>query len=174
MANQNCQQVIPEYTEPGCDPELGSIVAAALVHESIEFTDISDADEWDAGVYPGDINIYSPARGSYDGGSDNSVTGKGKQAQRIIGRTHSATFRVDGTKENRDHWNAMNASNEHKFAFVVGQDFATLYYVPVNVTVSAKLPVEEDINSERDVEVTIQWSDFDIPEVHDAPSGVFD
>ena len=171
----DCPNIIPDYIEPDCQAiELGRIVAIAFIDEDVEFSDITDPAEWTGLTYATDILVHKQTNGSMSPASPVTVEGKGAQATRGVGRDHTATVRVPGIKGNDEYWNALNRSNNYKFAFVTGKDYDLLHYVDAIVDVAAGEDVPSPLSSEIDWVVTITWSDNDMPSTSDVPAGVFE
>jgi len=170
----DCPNNIPDYIEPDCQAfEGGRIVAIAFIDEDKTFTDITDAAEWADLVYATDILIHQKTNGSMSPASPVTVEGKGAQAERSVGRDHTATVRVPGIKGNNAYWDALNRSNNYKFAFVTGKDYDILHYVDSIVDINAGEDVQSPLSSEVDWVVTLAWSDNDLPSTSDVPTGIF-
>ena len=171
----DCPNNIPDYIEVDCQAiEFGRIVAIAFCDEDVVFTDITDPAEWTGLTYATDIIIHQQCSGSMSPASPVTIDGKGAQATRGVGRDHTATVRIAGIKGNSGHWDALNRSNNYKFAFVTGKDYDLLHYVDSIVNINAGEDVQAPLSSEIDWVVTITWSDNDLPTTTDVPAGIFE
>lgn len=59
-------------------------------------------------------------------------------------------------------------------AFVVGSDYDLLFRVDKNVSIDAGPVVQEGLDTEVDWEVSVKWSDIDVPSTSDVPTGIFE
>jgi len=171
----NCQVFPPAYVElAGCDVEPGSVVAVAFIDEDVSFTNIKDAAEWTNLTYSTDILVHQEVRGSYAKAAATEIAGKGKQDTRVVGRKHELTFRVSSIKGNDNYWNTLNRATNYKVAFVVGSNYDLLFYVNTNVSIDAGPVVEEGLDTEVDWNVSVKWSDIEVPSTSDVPTGIFE
>lgn len=171
----NCQVFPPAYVEQaGCDVEPGSVVAVAFIDEDVTFTDITDPSEWTTLTYSTDILLHKEVRGSYAKPAATEIPGKGKQDTRVVGRKHELLFRVSSIKGNDNYWNTLNRSTNYTLAFVVGSDYDLLFRVDKNVSIDAGPVVQEGLDTEVDWEVSVKWSDIDVPSTSDVPTGIFE
>lgn len=175
MASQDCRPDIPSFLET-CDFEGGSVVAAALIEDSVVFgdgNDITDPANWTGLTYAADILIYKEVRGSYPVPSVTELPGKGKNDVKVTGRKHELTFRKSFIKGNDNYINALNAATNYTVAFVIGGDYDMLFYVNKNVSISAAPDVQEGLDTEVDWVFTVKWSDINIPSTSNVPAGIF-
>ena len=175
MANLDCRPDIPSFLET-CTFEGGSVVAAALIEDSVVFDDsnnITDPTNWTGLTYAADILIYKEVRGSYPVPAVTELPGKGKNDVKVTGRKHELTFRKSFVKGNDNYINALNQATNYTLAFVVGSDYDMLFYVNKNVSISAAPDVQEGLDTEVDWVFTVKWSDINIPSTSDVPVGIF-
>ena len=174
----NCRVFPPAYLDQaGCDIEPGSVVAIAFVDEDSKFTssnDITDPANWINLDYDASVLIHQEVRGAYPRPAPTEIPGKGKQDTRITGRKHQVDFRVSSIKGNDNYWNTLNRSTNYTFAFVVGSDYDLLLYVDKTVSIDAVPVVDEGLDSEVDWNVTVKWSDIDVPSTSNVPAGIFE
>jgi hypothetical protein len=171
----NCQVFPPAYVDQaGCDVEPGSVVAVAFIDEDVSFTDITDPAEWANLTYSTDILVHQEVRGSYAKPAATEIPGKGKQDTRVVGRKHELAFKVSSIKGNDNYWNTLNRSTNYTLAFVVGSDYDLLLRVDKNVSIDAGPVVQEGLDTEVDWEVSVKWSDIDVPSTSDVPAGIFE
>ena len=174
----NCRVFPPAYLEQaGCDIEPGSVVAIAFVDEDSKFTssnDITDPANWINLDYDASVLIHQEVRGLYARPAATEIPGKGKQDVRITGRKHQVDFKADSIKGNDNYWNTLNRSTNYTFAFVVGADYDLLFYTDKTVSIDAVPVVDESLDSQVDWNVTVKWSDIDVPSTSDVPAGIFE
>lgn len=167
----NCRVYPVEYIEkPGCDVDFGSIVSVAFIDQDVDFIDITDPDEW----VGQNIVILPEVRGLYQKFASTEVEGKGRQATRVSGRKHAIIFKVESVKSNERFWRILNKATNYKLAFVTGQDYDTLFYTTKNVSIDAGPVIERNLDSIVQWEVAVKWSDLNVPQTTDVPSGIFD
>ncbi len=173
-----CRPNVPGFVDlVGCDIEGGSVVAVALIEDSVVFNDandITDPANWVDLTYASDIIIYQEVRGSYPVPAPTEIPGKGKNDVRVTGRKHELTFRMEAIKGNDNHVNTVNKATNYTLAFVIGSNYDMLYYVNTNVSISAASDVQEGLDTNVDWVFTIKWSDINVPSTSDVPAGIFD
>ncbi len=173
-----CRPNVPGFVDlVGCDIEGGSVVAVALIEDSVVFNDandITDPANWVDLTYASDIIIYQEVRGSYPVPAPTEIPGKGKNDVRTTGRKHELTFRMEAIKGNDNHINTVNKATNYTLAFVIGSNYDMLYYVNTNVSISAASDVQEGLDTNVDWVFTIKWSDINVPSTSDVPAGIFD
>jgi len=139
--------------------------------------------------YPGTnvpvAHIVPFTRGSYDGGSSNTVDGFGKQLTVNTGMTHTATITVNGFIDYLDpdtnqtiSINNLDFLNEIMYAtgiwimyFITSR---TMYNSRVPVRVSSTLPISEALTDAVNPVLNTEWSHIFLPEVSPIPNKVFD
>ena len=167
----NCRVYPPEYQElQGCEVEGGSIVAVAFIDDQVEFTDVTDPNEW----IGQNIVILPEVRGLYQKFASSEVEGKGRQSTRVTGRKHAIIVKVEAVKGNEAFWNILNKATNYKLAFVTSQDYSTMFYTEKNVSIDAGPVIERNLDSIVQWEVSVKWSDLRVPQITDVPPGIFD
>ena len=173
----NCRVFPPAFLEQaGCDVEPGRVVAVAFIEESIDFDvlDITDPANWGSLTYSSDVLIHDEVRGTYSKPAATEIPGKGKQDVRVVGRKHELVFNVSSIKGNDNYWNTLNRSTNYTVAFVVGSNYDLLFYVNKTVSIDAAPVVSDSIDSEVDWEVSVKWSDANVPSTSNVPVGIFE
>lgn len=173
----DCRKLIKTFAELFCEFESGRVNALSFVTE--EKAAVADADTsewsnptfWNSETYSGDIVIHDKVSGSY-AASDNTQPGKGTQTERLTGKTHTLTTRVESVKGNDLYWNDLNISENYRVAWV-GDFYGTLFVGTTNARISANLIQEDDLNTIMEWEVVCVWSDIRLPETYDVPVGIF-
>ena len=92
----------------------------------------------------------------------------------MVGRKHELNFRVSAVKGNHTYWNTLNRATNYRVAFVIGADYALLFWVNKNVSIDAAPVVQEALDSEVEWDVTVKWSDINVPSTSDVPAGIFE
>ncbi len=174
----NCRKNIPEFVDLiNCTFEAGRVNAIAFITE--EKAAVADADPtlwedpsfWNTETYTGDILIHDKVSGSY-ADSPTTVTGKGTATERNSGSTHTLTTRVESVKGNDDYWSALKISENYRVAWV-GDNYDILFVSQTNGRITPSLIQEDDLNSILEFEVVCVWSDINVPETYDVPTGIF-
>lgn len=167
-----CESQIPDHV---CDPcearEKGRIGSVAYIKKEFEFTDPSNPEEWRTGIEAGDIIIIPEVTGSFDGGSEVEGPGYGRQATSLIGYNFTSNFKDPNYKNNCDFYNGLKNSRAWRYAYVT----ETQVHLTTNPVVSIpKNPVTEELNSDVVWDVTVKWSDSNLPCPFPKPAGIFD
>ncbi|RNC66476.1 hypothetical protein [Proteiniphilum sp. X52] len=127
---------------------------------------IINIDDLASKINNGDIVVIPNVRGTYDGGTPKTITGFGRQAEKVVGKTHVIV------------WNDKNHSKNGSFYSYL-EDNPTGYFIGWTTEnefrvsgkkldkVEVKDPVEEDVESLVLWQVTVTWtqSNPNIPKV---------
>ena len=174
----NCRKNIPAFTDlQNCTFESGRVVALAFVtEEKAAVADAtpslwSDPSFWTSETYSGDILIHDKVSGSYTD-SPTTVTGKGTQTERNSGSTHTVTTRIESVKGNSDYWSNLKISENYRVVWV-GDNYDILFVSQTNCRITPSLIQEDDLNSILEYEVVCVYSDINVPETYDVPTGIF-
>ena len=173
----SCRKQIRAFSDLACTFESGRVNSLAFVTE--EKAIVADADQtlwstpsfWTSETYSGDIVIHDKVSGSYSG-ADTTGAGKGTQTERLIGKVHTLTTRVESVKGNDLYWNDLNISDNYRVVWV-GDFYNTLLVSTSNARISANLIQEDDLSTIMEWEVVCVWSDIRLPQTYDVPSGIF-
>lgn len=167
-----CGQLIPDHYCNECEPrEHARIRAAAFVRKDFSFINPSDPDEWEQGIADKKIIIIPKTNGSFDGGSEVEGPGYGDQQTSLNGYNFQAIFNDPNYKLNADFYNAIKNSRNYKFFYKTETQG---HLTDVAVQAIPKNPVVEDLTGEVVWNITVKWSDDDLPVPFDAPAGVFE
>lgn len=170
----NCSVAIPNYIPLDCyEFDSGRIVACAFISDAKDFTDLTDPAEWADETYESDIVIFQEVRGSYPPASPQTQPSYGAQASRTVGLNHVINLRVPAILGNEDFWDAVNLSNDRKFAFVTGVNYEILWYVNQVVQILGVPNVDEGLDTNADWQVTISWTNMSLPSTSAVPTGIF-
>lgn len=173
----DCRKNIRNFADLACTFESGRVNALAFVTE--EKAVVADANTdlwstssfWTSETYSGDIVIHDKVSGSY-AAADNTQPGKGTQSERLTGKIHTLTTRVESVKNNNLYWDDLNISENYRVAWV-GDFYDVLFVGTANARISANLIQEDDLNTIMEWEVVCVWSDIRLPETYDVPAGIF-
>lgn len=172
-----CRKNIRAFNELACTFESGRVNALAFVTEEKAVVADADTDLWSSAAfwtsedYSGDIVIHDEVSGSYSA-ADVTQAGKGTQIERLVGKTHTLTTRVDSVKNNNLYWDDLNISTNYRVAWV-GDYYDILFVSTAQVRISANLIQEDDLNTILEWEVVCVWSDIRLPETYNVPTGIF-
>jgi hypothetical protein len=187
LVYKNC---IPTTGNPAyaCDPcsdgEKGRVSGVILFDKSIK-DDLTQANLilmswWEAQLAASTVRIIPSVRGTYDGGTNKTVTGFGRLAEKITGKEHVLV------------WNDKNHTTNHAFYSYLEENLKN--FIPGWVTENelrianapltkfeVKDPVEEDVDSIVVWQSTATWTQknpnipqiFDLTE-HDDVKELFD
>lgn len=167
-----CDTEVGEHFCNDCEtPEHGRIRSVAFIKDSFAFTDPTSPTEWRNGIQSKEIIIIPKTNGSFDGGSEVEGPGYGDQSSKLIGFNFQAVYNDPNYKENADFYNALKRSKNYRFAY---RTESQIHITDNTVSVIPKNPVGEDLTSEVTWNVTVKWSDSDLPVPFDVPAGIFD
>lgn len=167
-----CDSLVPKHV---CDPcearEKGRIGAVAFIQKAYEFADPSNPVEWRAQINAKTIIVIPDILGSYDGGAEVEGPGYGRQQSSLIGYNFTSNFKDPNYTTNCLFYNALKNNRGYRFAFVT----ETQVHLTMNpVVIIPKNPVTEDLNSDVVWDVTVKWSDKDLPCPYHVPLGIFE
>ncbi len=147
------------YCNP-CDEnvEHGGIRDIFLVKVGV---DVNNPDEIESAVESGDIIIIPKTRGSFDGGSPKMGAGFGSQKERLLGYDFTANVKVLNYRENYEFWQWAE-KQEWRFGFWSEN---TAHLTDKGVTLNAKAPIEEDIETEIVWNIEVKWFDRKRPAI---------
>lgn len=167
-----CEVEVPDHICETCtEAESGRIRSAGFIKTSFNFADPSNPVEWRAGINNRSIVLIDGVIGSFDGGTEVEGPGYGSQATKLLGYDFTANFRDPNYKQNAAYYNALKNSKAYKFFYVT----ESLVHITNNaVGVIPKNPVAEDLTSDVVWDVTVKWSDKDLPEPYDKPDKIFE
>lgn len=167
-----CANEIPDHYCNECEPrEHARIRSTAFIAKDFSFIDPSDPDEWEAGIAAKKIIIIPLTNGTFDGGSEVEGPGYGDQASSLNGYNFQAVYNDPNYGLNADFYNAIKNSRNQKFAY---RTETKIHLTEVTVQVIPKNPVVEDLTGEVVWNVTVKWSDDDLPIPYDTPAGIFE
>lgn len=167
-----CASSVPNHYCNDCEPrEHARVRSAAFIANDFNFINPSDPDEWEAGIANKKIIIIPKTNGSFDGGSEVEGAGYGDQQTSLNGYNFQAVYNDPNYKLNADFYNAIKNSRNYKFAY---RTETQIHLTETTVSIIPKNPVVEDLTGEVVWNVTVKWSDDDLPIPYDTPTGIFE
>lgn len=160
MASIFCNVTVPDYIQELCGSELGGIVAMALIDsaETPSKIDLQTLSFWKTKVAasPNKYWVIKDTRGSYGGGTPVEEEGYGKVPTLRTGADHEAKVEVRGVEDNRSFWASVNQTAKWHVVLITNGELG-LY--ARDVSVFAKIVVDQSIKSSIRWEVSLKWSD---------------
>lgn len=167
-----CDSAIPDHYCNVCEKtEKARIRSAAFISNDWSFINPSDPTEWEDGITQKKIIVIPRTNGTFDGGSEVESQGYGDQQTTLTGYNFQAVFNDPNYKFNADFYNALKNSRNYKFAY---RTETQTHLTDVTVQAIPKNPVAEDLTAEVVWNVTVKWSDDDLPVPFDTPAGIFE
>lgn len=158
------------YCNPCDTAEHGRVRSVAFISQDFTFTDPSDPTEWQTGIAAKQIIVIPEVNGTFDGGAEVEGPGYGDQATKLTGYNFQSVFNDPNYKLNADFYNAIKRSRNYRYAYRT----ENLIHITENaVSVIPKNPVTDDLTSEVVWNVTVKWSEGDLPVPYDMPGGIF-
>lgn len=166
-----CQAATGDHYCNPCDAlEHGRVRSVAFIASDFAFTDPTSPTEWRNGILAKKIIVISDVNGTFDGGSEVEAPGYGDQATKLTGYNFQAVYNDPNYRLNADFYNAIKRSSNWKFAY---RTEGLVHLSDTNVSVIPKNPVTDDLASEVVWNVTVKWSDGDLPIPYAVPTGIF-
>lgn len=160
MPSVFCDQSLPDWVQKECGTELGGIIAFVLIDkdQSPSKTDLETLSFWNTKVNasPAYYHVIKDTRGSYPGGTPVEEEGYGKTPTIRTGADHEANIEVRGVLSNRTFSAVANQTDKWNVAFVTNGEVGI--YIE-DVSVYAKLIIDQNIKSTMRWGVNFKWSD---------------
>ena len=175
MASQFCDVHAADFVQLECGTELGGFPWFAIIDatEAPTIEQLREPTFWTAkfNASPQTYRLITDARGSYTGGTTVEEDGYGTVPITRTGADHEITGQVRGILYNRDFWAAVNQTTKWNFVAVTKGHIGL--YIP-NVSIYAKIEVDQSIKSTTRWGVSVKWSDdLSNPIVFNAPPSIF-
>lgn len=156
-----------------CDvPENGRIGGVGFVQKGAPLLDPTDVQGWVDLVCNNLAIIIPNVRGTYDGGSPVEISGYGRQTTFRAGANHEVQYMHLWQCENVAFYNSfMRLSKDYEFYFVTG---SKLHKGGDNLYVNAQYPITDDPSGVIEFNVTVRWSQYNLPLCYEKPILVFD
>jgi hypothetical protein len=160
MASIFCDVTVPDYVQEACGSELGGIVAIALIDadQSPSKVDLQTLSFWNTklAASPQYYWVVKDTRGSYPGGTPVEEEGYGKVPTLRTGADHEATVQVRGVEDNRSFWASVNQTAKWNVVLITNGELGL--YIE-DVSVYAKIEIEQNIKTSIRWSVSLKWSD---------------
>jgi len=167
-----CDAAIGDHVCDTCeDAEGARIRSAGFIKKNFNFIDPSNPVEWVAAIAAKNVVIIPSVNGTFDGGAEVLKDGYGDQSQKLTGYDFSAEFKDPNYKKNANFWNQIKKSNNYKFFY---RTETQIHITGVAVQVIPHNPVTAATTDDVVWDITVKWSDGDLPAPHNTPAGIFD
>ena len=143
----------PYTCNPCPDGEGGRIRSLVLVKKGTEISIPLDAEEWEADIVAGNIIILPEVRGSFDGGTPRMVAGYGSKTEIKVGDDYVLNVSDPAYADNAEFW---EEAERHTWNICYVSE-KVLVYVPAEVQLMAKAPIDEDLNAVVDWDIELRW-----------------
>lgn len=161
----NCiNEVISPVPDP-CfeDIEHGRVRGVAFIHKSYLAALLAAPEDntvWQTGITTEKIHIIPETTGSFDGGSPIEGAGYGDNASKFIGFNFGLNYKDPAFKNNLPFYNTLSKAPGWHICWRT-ESLSRISKKPVSVV--AKSPVAEDINSEVVWDVEVKWAEKEQP-----------
>lgn len=173
--NYNCAE-LPEYEQVSrCDYLYGGFNAWGYLECSNTITDYSNPSEWTANINAGNAKAMGPVRASIpeaspiEGENPNSC-GNDTILDGFDFTAQIKDYNVSAT--NVDFYNGLNRRTGYLVLANCKTQKILVITDPVNFVATMLAP--ESKKEKMMFNVTAKWSSFDMPQIFDAPPGIFD
>jgi hypothetical protein len=160
VASQFCDVTVADFVQFECGTELGGIVAMALIDadQSPSKIDLQTLSFWNTklAASPQKYWVIKDTRGTYPGGTPIEEEGYGKTPTVRTGADHEGTIEVRGVEDNRNFWASVNQTAKWNVVFITNGELGL--YVE-DVSVYAKIVIDQSIKSSVRWMVSLKWSD---------------
>jgi len=163
---------IPSYVYDACATEKGRITGVAFIRCDFDFTDPTDANEWQTGIDAGQIHVIKSVRGAKPKATQTTIDGFGLQRTKTVGYERTATYQHTGVEGNEDFYDALNFDGSHRFAYVTADNKVWIGDSAV-ANVDADHVVEEGLDTIIYWDVAVDWSANTVHVAYDIPTGIF-
>lgn len=139
-----------------CDlGEKGRVRSVAHIDKSVTIAIPYALAAWTAAIEAGTINIVPETTGTFDGGTPRMIPGFGNKKEKKIGYDYVLTYKDPNYAENIDYYEALE-----KGEIIPAWRSETLLHIAKDATevqITAKAPIEEDLDSVIVHVVEIKW-----------------
>lgn len=144
----------------------GKVVAiAVLIDGAVDFD--SDA-VWDGygttpANLPADAKVIKNIIGEYDGGQPVTDIGYGAKLENVTEIVHTINFRMEYNSVNRSFVENLMLSDNVGVAFMTGNYEELNVVKGIEVSFTAQMPVNTEINKPREYTAVAKWSEIAFP-----------
>lgn len=158
-------------------PENGRIVGVAFVYSGIDVESVgpvNSPETWFQ-LHCNDLALIIPeVRGDYDGGSVVEGPGYGTYPTRKTSSNHTLNFMKLFDCSNIELFNDLSKNSGQFELWFATQSLIFRSGFNKTVSIDARFPITDDINSNIEWNFTIKWSSIDLPRCYEKPAGIFD
>lgn len=153
---------IPAYACDPCDDgEKGRVSGIVLFDKSIK-DDLTDENLklmswWETQLAAGSAKIIPSVRGTYDGGTNKTVTGFGRLTEKITGKEHVIVWNDKNHTQNHGFYTSLEANLKDFIIGWVTENEMRVANAPLT-KLEIKDPVEEDVESIVVWQGTATWT----------------
>lgn len=166
----NCASLPPIVCNNCQTKELGRVRGIWFQKREYSWTDITDPLEWETAICNQDIYVFPNTRGALDM-AETMEQGFGDTEESLSSYTFTLNIMERTYPENCDFWNAIKKSNQ----FLVGwRTMSKVYYSSVSAVVVPKAPVPDNLKESVLWNITIKFTQADIPCAQTMPSHIWD
>lgn len=166
-----CTTSIPDPVCSDCpERELAGVRSIFFVASDFAFADITSVAEWTTGINARDIYVFPYTKGSVEV-AENMVPGYGDTEEQLDSYTYTVNFQDPQYKDNYPFYNAIKNSKKYKIGY---RTETQVHLSDVVVTVVPRNPVDEDKKATVDWKVMAKWTQDNLVEPYDMPTGVFE
>lgn len=159
-----------------CNPctivEHGRVSGVAFVQRGAPLPNPSSVQDW-VNLVCNNLAIVIPAvRGTYDGGQPTDTTGYGRLPTFRAGANHEVQYSHLWSCENVDFYNTlMRLGTDYTFWFATG---SKIHKGGRGVYINVSTPVSDDVAGAMEFNVTVRWSDYNLPLCWNLPGQIFE
>lgn len=166
-----CQQLADFICDTCLTPEKGRVRGVAFTKIGVDILDPSDPQVW-KNIECNDLGVIIPAvRGNYDGGSILEGPGYGSQKFRQIGTDHTVVYNHLWSCENKDFYDSIREVSDYEFWMATE---SKIFRSVVAISAQPTMPITDDVASELEFQVTVKWSQKQLPQCYDIPGDIFE
>ncbi len=146
--------------DPCADGEKGRVGGVALFDKSIKgdltAENLKLLSWWETQITAGAVRIIPSVRGTYDGGTNKTVTGFGRLPEKIVGKEHVLVWNDKNHTDNQPFYSYLEANLKNFIPAWVTENELRVANNVLN-KFEVKDPVEEDIDSIVLWQATATW-----------------
>ena len=154
---KSCAQTVGALThvcDPCDTPEMGRVRSIVLIKSGTVIELPLSKTEWQAAIEAGNIIIIPEVIGSFDGGTPVYGEGYGNKKEKKLYDDYVLPFRDPNYADNEDFW-----QEAEQVEWNAGYCTETLFhYINAPVSLAAKAPVEEGLDTRVVWNVELKWS----------------
>lgn len=165
----SCINLQSYFCNPCGDKEKGGIWGVVFTNIDAPMLDPSNNQYWVDLIEAGYAIVIPNVKGTYDGGAVTEAGGFGGQVSMLDQRNHTLNYMHLFSCENLDFYNILSKQNNLEAWFMTG---TRIFKSGAPVMVYATMPIEESFSSTMLFNVTVKWSNEDMPQCFDRPGAL--